>query len=569
MRFLKPRIKFLRERRESKVREVIFPRQAKEVAKIWGEKYLDYEEIIPTENIKQGKWKLTEEDKNKVLGFYFQCNMIAVTQLFSSLPDKFAEVLLRSIDLTLISDQKAKVVLKDLNIKKPSIDQIFFIYSSVFRKLNVNETNATEMLLKDKDGRPVKGEDGKMVKVAKAKGEPVYSNSLVNINTFAEDYNRCYEEQISKNKFTSQDVSNIRNLTNEINQNPEYKVDFDIFSRDLYLSIIHDPKNILNMSISKFYASCQHLYTGGYRDQVLSNVFDPNSIPAFFLFETDITWGKEKISDFLPLSRMMIRNIETFDIPKPAKKGEKSTDPKPKIFFDRAYPDRMKPVWDEMVTKYTEMKKIPDREAGVYYFTPDIDIEDKLKQPYMDRLGVEVKPYIGVNTKSLYLSRSVDWSKIKISPHAKIKELVIETTDIPDDLTKINLKPDWIKFKYLTINTLKNFDKVKSDAIAFDKCKFDTKILEDINASNPSIKRLQIVSCDLSGDLNFSEFKNLDELQIIYTLDSMEELSKIIDGLSVKKLLISGDLIKNKECKAYISSLKSNGLAVEIVGPVI
>ena len=64
MKFIKSRKNFLS---EAKIGEVILPKQYTEVKRIWGEKYLEYEEISPTENIKQGKWKLSEEDKMKVL----------------------------------------------------------------------------------------------------------------------------------------------------------------------------------------------------------------------------------------------------------------------------------------------------------------------------------------------------------------------------------------------------------------------------------------------------------------------------------------------------------------------
>jgi hypothetical protein len=38
----------------------------------WGEKYLDYDEVTPTNKIIQGKWKLSEEDKYKALGSFQQ-----------------------------------------------------------------------------------------------------------------------------------------------------------------------------------------------------------------------------------------------------------------------------------------------------------------------------------------------------------------------------------------------------------------------------------------------------------------------------------------------------------------
>jgi len=555
MKWIKDRQKFLN---EAKLRDVIFARQAKEVSRIWGEKFLDYEEVTPTDKIKQGKWKLSDEDKNRVLGKFFDCDMLAVTNVFNSLNDKFAQVVSQSINLDLIRDEKFKIIATDLNIKNPSIDQIAILFDAIFRKIAVSETMATEIIQKGEDGRPLKDEAGNMIKVAKAKGELVFSNNLVNINTFVDDFNRCFPDDKVTANFQEGNIQRLRNVAS-IDENRDFEVDFKIFDKDMYLSINHNPKDILNMSISKFYASCQHLYSGGYREQVLGNVFDPNSIPAFLSFETPIYWNKEKISDQLPLSRMMIRNIETFD-------GQSEA----KIFFDRAYPDRMKEIFGEMMEKYSEMKQTADENSRItYIFTPDIDAEDKVRDPYMDRIRLERKPYIGKNTRTLYLNRMHDWSNVKIAPDAKIKELIIETTDIPEDLTKVPLNPDWVKFKYLTINTLSNFDKIKTDSIAFDKCKLDTSVLEEMNKVNPNIKKLQIVSCDLTGELGFSQFQKLEELHIVYTLDTIEELKDLTENLGIKKLVLSGDLIKDKEAKAQINQIRNRGIKVEIVGPVI
>ena len=555
MKYIKDRNKFIS---EAKLRDVIFQRQAKEVSRIWGEKFLDYEEVTATDKITQGKWKLSEEDKNKVLGRFFDADMQVVASIFSNLPDKFADVLADSINLDLIRDEKFKVIAKDLNIKNPSIDQIVIIFDAIFRKISVSETMATEVIQKDENGRPVKDEAGNMIKTTKEKGALVFTNNLTNINSFVDDFNRCFPEDKVGVNFEERNIQRLRSAAS-LDENRDYKVDFKIFDKDVYLSITHNPKDILNMSISKFYASCQHLYSGGYREQVLGNVFDPNSIPAFLTFETPIYWDNEKISDQLPLSRMVIRNIETFDAQSEAK-----------IFFDRAYPDRMKDVFGDIVERYSGMKEtVEDRSSVTYIFTPDIDTEDKVRDPYMDRLRIERKPYIGVNTKTLYLNRMHDWSNVKIAPDAKIKELIIETTDIPEDLTKISLNPDWVKFKYLTINTLSNFDKIKTDSIAFDKCKLDTSVLDEMNKVNPNIKKLQIVSCDLTGSLGFSQFENLEELHIVYTLDTIEELKDLTENLKIKKLVLSGDLIKDKESKIQVNQLRQRGIKIEIVGPVI
>ena len=85
MKWIKNRNLFL----EAKLRDVILPRQAKEVTRKWGEKYLDYEEVTPTDKIIQGSWKLSEEDKNDVLGVFCQTDMPQLFTLFSNYANRF------------------------------------------------------------------------------------------------------------------------------------------------------------------------------------------------------------------------------------------------------------------------------------------------------------------------------------------------------------------------------------------------------------------------------------------------------------------------------------------------
>ena len=553
MKWILDRNQFLN---EAKLRDVIFSKQAKAVSETWGEKYLDYEEITPTDKIKQGKWKLSEEDKLNVLGKFFDCDMNIVLKTFTDLPDKFASVLSQSINTELTNDTtKYSRVLKDFNVKKPSIDQIVAMYDNVFRKLNTTETMATEMIRKDENGRPVRGEDGQMMKTTKAAGDPIFTNNLISVSQFVDDYNRCFpDEKTDASLLRNNDIQSLRNLAKE-DCNGRLKVDFEIFNRDLYLAISHNPKDILNMSISKFYNSCQNLYDGGYRTQLLSNVFDPNSIPAFLTFETPIFWDDEKIAEQLPLSRMIVRNIETFD------------NNQTKTFYDRAYPDRMKNIFDEIVTKYSGNEDTAKNQTGTtrYVYTPDIELDDTgIKDPYMDKLDIKKMPYIGVNTKTLYLSRLTNWKDVKIAPNAKIKELVIETTDVPANFMDIKLDLDWVKFKYLTINNLSVFTNIKSDSIAFDKCKFNGSILKEIG----SVNKLQIIASDVK-DLDLSSFEKLNELHLLYTLENGEELRKTLGDLKVGKLVISGDLASSKEDKLFINSLRQKGVKVDVKGPSI
>ena len=569
MKWIKSRSRFLS---EAKVGEVIFPEQARRVKEKWGAKFLDYEEVTPTDKIKQGKWKLSEEDKNKVLSAFFSAgrgkvDIAEVQKKFADLPDKFAEI--ASLSLSTVGSlnaggsrnlERAKEVLQECDIKNPSIDEMVAIFEPVFRKLS-NETGRTEMIQKDEDGRPVMGEDGRPVKVAKEAGDPVFEKNLINIYSFVDNYNQYYpDHEVDSSVFQSSDISSIVNLAKD-DINGEYKTSFKIFGRDIYLKISHNPKDILNMSISKFYTSCQHLYTGMYSSKVLGNVFDPNSIPAFLVFDTPIYNGDEMISEQLPLSRMMIRNIETFD-----------DSAETKLLFDRAYPDRMKDgnwgdVFGEIVEKYTGMKGIEDPYGTTYVYTPDIAAqdEDDIEPPYMDQNKSLLKAkYIGVNTKKLYLSMAYDWSKTRVAPNAKIKELIIENPEIPQNLMDVKMDLEWVKFKFIDIASLSGFENLTSDSIAFDKCRMGNSELGAF-CGRKKIKRLQLTSCDID-DLDLSGI-DVEELQLVYVVD--DSLKAALGDAKFDRLVVSGDLLSSKENKEFIAELKKAGKKVETTGLVI
>jgi hypothetical protein len=554
MKFLSKRSKFLSE--EAKIKDVILPRQAKAVEDKWGSEYLEYEEIEPTDKIQQGVWKLSTEDKMDIFSAFFDTDVRAMYKEFEKLPDQFAKALNESLKFDLITNQpeKFKSIFEDFNIQFPAIDAICNLSQPIFRKISVGETKATEVIVRDERGVPLKDENNKIVKRAKEEGEIIYSKNLVNINTFVQDYNDCFpSEKVDVDMFSSGYVRSVLNLAAEDFSQGSYEVDYNPFSKDMYLYIKHNPKDILNMSISKYYSSCQHLYTGMYRQKVIGNVFDPNTVPAFIVFNTPIVWKGEKISDQLPLCRMMIRNLEEFD-------SDKS-----KIYFDRCYPDRCKDVMDQIIERYTQMSSTGGR-GDTYYFTPDLpeDAAGNIDTPYMDRLGIDTKRYIGVNTKSITLTPNIDWTKVKVSPKAKLKEIIIQSIALPDGLLDIPMSPDWIKFKFLSINDLSDFKNMKTNSIAFDKCKFSGSILDTFK---DNLEKLQLISCDISN-LNISELKNLKELHLIYTCDE-DEFIDTVSPLSIKKLVISGDLLSKKENKLFINKLKSVGIKIEIVGPVI
>ena len=235
------------------------------------------------------------------------------------------------------------------------------------------------------------------------------------------------------------------------------------------------------------------------------------------------------------------------------------------LFFDRCYPDRCKDAMDEIVEKYTQMKSA-GRLSRPYYFTPDLpeSAVGTIDSPYMDRLQIEEKRYIGVNTKSITLTPNIDWSEVKISKNAKLKEIIIQSSILPQGFFDIPMEPDWIKFKYMKLNTLEDFSQIKTESLAFDKCQIKKVVFDTLP---PNVKKLQLISCETEG-VDFSELKDIEELHLVYTIND-EELIPSVRGLNLKKLVISGDLLSLSENKTFINNLKKKGVKIEIVGPII
>lgn len=555
MKWIKSRKLFLKE--EAKIRDVIFPPQANAIKNIWGEKYLDMDEIDATDKIKQGKWKLSEDDKIEALSIFFGVKLKSIYELLETLPDKLNELIKESISLDLLKDDpKWEIILNNFDIKKPTINQISVLHNPIFRKISVSESRADEIIIRDDSGRPILDENNRPTKRPRKEGEVLFTKNLVNINSFVSDFNAIFPDmKVDENMFSTGEISRVVGASSEdFSGNRGYTVEVDVYAKDLFLSINHNPKDILNMSISKFYASCQHLYTGGHREKVLGNVFDPNTIPSFFVFDSPIYNSENTlISNQLPLCRMMIRNIESFEDNNEAK-----------LFFDRAYPDRMEEFMGKIIEKYTENKRtFKGDDRPRYIFSPDIPLTDDIREPYMDRLPISKYKYIGVNTKYICFNGEYDWSKVKISPKAKIEEIIIETSNLPNNFFAINIVPNWIKIKFIKLNSLSEFSNVNCDSWAFDKCKFDCDILKDIKG----LKKLQIISCDVSNIESLSEIENLEELHLVYTIEPSELESIFNKTPSIKSLTISGDIVS--ENKKFINSLKKKGVKVQIIGPVI
>ncbi len=558
MKWIKTRFNFLSE--EAKIKDVILPVQSKEVKRIWGEKWLELEEIEPTQKIKQGKWKLSEEDKIKVFNKFFQVDLNEIYKKFEALPDNLNEIINKALDTKPLEKEYSKDqilrLFNDFDIKKPTINQVSFFFTNIFKKISVGESRQDEVIMRDETGRPINDEEtGRPMKRKREEGEIIFSNNLVNIVSFLQDFNTLFPDKtVNFQDFSSGDISRLISSSREDFSGDEYIVEIDVYSKDLYLSINHNPKDILNMSISRFYSSCQHLYSGGWRERLLSNVFDPNSIPAFLVFDSPITQVDQIISESLPLSRMMIRNIETTE-----RKEE------PILFFDRAYPDRMKELFTEIVEKYSGNKETTESVRN-YLFTPDIPTDLSLREPYMDNLQLVQGKYIGKNTTSLHLTMNFDWSTVLVSPSANIKEIVIQTVNLPSNLLEIPFKLNWVKFQYLKLNDLTSFSNIDTKSFAFDKCKISDKTIESL--SEFDVKNLSFISCK-TNNLDLSELQELDTLELLFTIDS-DNLESVLSSVKIKnKLVLSSDLVSDKKNKELVNELKKKGLKIEIIGPRI
>ena len=567
MKWIKSRTQYLN---EAKVGEVILPSQKKAIISTWGANILELETIEASNEIVQGEWKLTQEEKLEALGTFFGkegevIDLKKIYQRFENLPEEFIEVINDSmrpllLDSNTTLDADTKKIFQNFDPRNPSLNQLSKFNGNIFRKISVSESTADMIIIKDESGRPIKDESNQIQKRKREEGEVLFEKNLVNINGLVEGYNRIQpDKQVKPETFTDREIAIVISKSAEDFGKDNFKVDINLYGGDLWLKIKHNPKDILNMSISRFYASCQHLYTGMYKNQVIGNVFDPNSIPAFITFDSPVyNESGEMVSEQLPLSRMVVRSVV------PINKSDEGG-----IYFDRTYPDRMKDFFDKIVEKYTGMEHNP-RIRG-YVYTPDLPQEITLEQPYMDRLGLTKVDVIGINTKSITFGDEFSWQNFRILPKARIQEIVIATTNLPQNFFELNLNPTWIKFKCIEIKNLNPFDKLVSECWGFDKCVINKDVFREFGSTHQEVKKLNFTNCTVN-DLSFEAFKNLEELHLVYSC-TLDEFKEVVEKTgfkssgSVKKYTISGDLTFGAGGSELIKSLRNAGYQITIVGP--
>lgn len=553
MKWIKKRQHYLA---EAKIRDVLKPMQVSAVAKKWGKKYLDYEEIEPADDIKeiQDVWKLTPEQKYAVLNLFFGTDVRKAEAAFENLPTDFIRSVSAALNAAIEEDswnydsdirKKIEPMMADgIDFGNIGLEEIAVLTEPVLARIDVKTTVSDKAMLKDEEGLPVKGEDGNFVFEPKELGEMRFYSGIYNLNSFAQDYNKCAEkmgwEKVDRS-FASAEIGSIKNIMDT--KVKGHEADLKVFHKDAYLSIKHNAQDILNISVSKFFSSCQDLYGGSHSDKLLANVFDPNSVPAFIYLDSPVySSDGEVIADKLPLARFVIRLINA--------PGDSR-----KLLFDRVYPQRMDDgtnsgVYD-LVEEIAGIKRAYDAKTGtpddaVYVFAPDISSEDSINAPYQDTIQrVERKMTIGRNCRYLNVSADSDWSDVIVRKDNRIEEMVISTPKVPQNLFDMDFNLKWLKIVNIDIKEMPDLSKFGTGDISLVDCR---ATMEDLRKGleGVELKRLMLNRCDIEG-INLDGMQ-LDELVLKTTVDAFDtKLSDVLGGARIKSLTISDDLLQDED----------------------
>jgi len=140
----------------------------------------------------------------------------------------------------------------------------------------------------------------------------------------------------------------------------------------LYLYITDKPDDKLRMSLSRYYDSCQNLYSGGdtgtdNNKKLLSNVFDVNSKVAYLIYDTPFKDSRGNEHPFTSVARTIIRVNDSGG-----------------IMFDAVYPYNMEDEFYKIIEDETGLKNVGKRGDTYHY--------KKIKglpSPYMDRYKIK------------------------------------------------------------------------------------------------------------------------------------------------------------------------------------
>jgi hypothetical protein len=161
---------------------------------------------------------------------------------------------------------------------------------------------------------------------------------------------------------------------------------------------------------------------------------------------------------------------------------------------------------------------------------------------------------IGKNTKYLSITRKTNWSEVTIDPSNNIKEIVIESPDLPKNMFDLNFDLDWLKIRGLGISEMPPIGKFSPKRLAFENCKFEWKALaKELKKLKEPLKGLSIRTCDAKGmKLTGLQIQDLD-----ISWSSDDKLAKLLKGCKIGKLTISSDMLQDKDNKRFVDEQRA------------
>lgn len=188
---------------------------------------------------------------------------------------------------------------------------------------------------------------------------PIFTKNKSNIFTFIKSFNTAFpEDRVDLNSIITDKIfQGLREPILNFDENVN-----DLVNSKLYLYITDKPADILRMSVSNFYSSCQNMYSGVQNEQLLANVFDENSKIAYLIFDTPYVDNQGNKHPFTPIARTIIR-----------------VDENNHILFDKSYPSQLEKDFYNILKKYADLRN-QGSEFSVYKYK-----HIGLPKPYMDR----------------------------------------------------------------------------------------------------------------------------------------------------------------------------------------
>ncbi len=518
------------------LRDEISPVHEERIKHFKVSRFLDMEVPPKNDKIVEGKWQLTEEEKMQAINNYYGLKFNESKALMAKF--KPSEQFLNTLRLAFINAEEYQ-----LNIQNPSLLDLTYLYGKNNFKTIGGETKEATKVLKDEEGKPVLGEDGKITRVEKPIGELVWTNNKGNINDFINTYNIAYPEENIYNPFAHAPFSSIPSMTGTFN--------IDLFAKNhMYLYISGRPMDIMNQSMTGFFNSCQTIYREDFRP-ILANAMDKNTKIAYLMFDVPWVDVKKKEYPFTAFSRMFVRVAG----------GQ--------IFFDNVYPDRVRTFLHKIIENRTGMKN--EYKGNTYHYTtPD----GYAIHSYMDILKPQWKREVSLEEllKDLRLKNLAEHFKIDPMSIDKIEDKVYETekgkyiiytdeevyNDTVESIKTMVYKQD-VYSKYLKIDDF--FASKDKDAVTFLKGYESDKNFESLVLWSEKNK---IKKHDLYRQLKaylvpefWNERLNEDKVKLKIKALSTEEPLEIGDNFKAYKPAIEEKKTAQPQYKqAYVEPVK-------------